>query len=273
LHWSAPAGCPQATDVLRAIDAQLGADFVSDTQLTASAEVTAHDAGDYELAVTYTTASGERDQRRMHGESCATVTEAGVVVLALALAPGFALPRTPTAPSPRPISTSISMWNVGAFALFDTASFSVPAFGAGLRMGWGLGPLQLSLAAHYFLPREVARAGLSTQLRLWSVQVGACYLTSLSTLLLGPCASFEMGRMAAESRGDLEASQPGAARLQAATIGAEIRLHVHTPLWLTFSGGLAWIARRPQFMVAGIGTVSSPATFGARITVGPLLVW
>jgi hypothetical protein len=282
LRWNAPAGCPDRSAVLRSIDGQLGANFVTDTHIRASAQVIAQDAEHFELHIEYTTDAGTHDERRIRGESCAAAADAAALVLTLALNPSLVEPKpvptatpaeVPSAPRKDEQPRTATAWSVEALALLDTAVMSKTAFGAGLRVGFQFGPVQLSVAGHYFFPDDVTVAGIDTRLHFWSVDLRACYMAQWSAVALGPCANFEVGRLAGEAHGALDAAQSGAARLQAAKLGGEIRVRLYAPLWLALSAGVEWIARRPQFVVEGVGPVSSSTPFGARIELGPLLTW
>jgi hypothetical protein len=279
LQFSAPQGCPQGPDVLRAVDLDLGADFVTDTRLRVEAEVVRLDTSDYELVIHYaTTRSGASDQRRIHGESCAVLRDASALFLALALNPLGTHRETPDPPLPavdtptaRP--TLVSGPSFAALVDVNTAVLPAVAWAGRLRAGWHSGGLHISASLLIALPQDTTSGDVTTRLNVWSVDVGACYLVGTKSLLLGPCAHLEVGRLSGKSRGPLDAALAGSARWQAATLAAEARLRIVSPLWLSFGAGLEWIERRPQFVVRGLGTVASPAPFGARIAVGPMLLW
>jgi hypothetical protein len=267
LRSSAPAGCPTSDDMLRAIDAQLGADFSTDTTLRAEASISARGPHDFALQLSYDATPGFSDRREIRGESCSAVADAAALVLALALSPSKSAARA--APAAQP-SWALEF---GAFALLDTAGQAEVAFGGALRVGVGVGSLHIDISANDFVPTQSVHTGVTTRVHLWSIGVGACYLPSWGPWQLGPCVRFEMGQLSGEAQGSVEAAQAGSARLQAATLGAEMRLPVFTALWLVLDVGLEWIARRPQFEIVGIGTVSNPDTLGVRLAFGPLLTW
>jgi hypothetical protein len=267
LKSSAPAGCPTTDDILHAIDTQLGADFATDTTLQASVRISAHGPHDFALKLSYDATPGFSDEREIHGESCAAVADAAALVLALALSPNKSEART------EPVSKASWTLELGAAALLDTAAQAEVAVGGALRIGVGFGSVHFDISANDFLPTETEHTGVTTRLHLWSLGVGVCYLPSWGPWELGPCGRFEVGQLSGEAHGSVEAAQAGAARLQAATLGAEIRLQILTPLWLVLDAGLEWIARRPQFVIVGDGTVSNPHNFGARMAFGPLLTW
>jgi len=86
--WKGPAECPTDLEVLARVEALLGT-RVSELELVplaARGRITLHSPGSYELALE--TFQGEqRFLRAMKGTSCAELTDAGALVLALALDP------------------------------------------------------------------------------------------------------------------------------------------------------------------------------------------
>lgn len=279
LSWDAETACSSSGDVLDAIDQQLGAAFASEIRLTARGAVRASENGEYELDLEYTTTGGARETRRIRGESCAAVTSAASLVLALALDPehSVVMPREPTPVTPpiaaEPKRPSDSAFGVGLLAVLDTPIHDQPAYGGGLRFAYRYSAFELSATAHLFLPRDSARGDITLRLQLWSVDVGACYLFRLSEWAVGPCARFELGRLSGAPRGEVDAPTAGAARTQAATLGAALRVPLWAALQLWLDAGVEWVSRRPQFEVTGEGTVASPSEFGARLVFGPVLVF
>jgi hypothetical protein len=277
LRWSADDECSSAEDVLNAVAAQRGEDLDSETRIRAQGELRALEGGEYDLWLSYTTTSGARDERQIHGESCAAVTNAAALVLALALDPGRG--ESPERPPPlTPLQPSAAEANsdmfVGLLAVFDTPILGEPAFGGGLRVGWRIGPLELSASFQLFAPAEREAADVTMRLTLWSVDVGACYLARMDGWSVGPCGRFELGRLAGTPRGPLVEASSGSARMQAAMLGGALRVQLSSPLWLGLDAAFEWVARRPQFDVTGASdTIAHSRLFGARLTVGPMLVF
>jgi hypothetical protein len=266
LTYAAPDGCPQRAEVLRAIERQLGPKFSTDTQLRARASVTERGPEDYELLVRYSGSSGTSSDRRVHSESCQAAADAAALLLALALVPVTVAPA-PAEPGRRAAGSEL-----GLVALLDTAVLPGVGFGAGLQFGLSLGAWHINLSVAQWLSKQLELTGAQVQIELWSVDVAACYLASWGALQAGPCVALEVGRLSGYAFG-VDASRPGGARLQAASLGAQARIRVVSPVWLLLELGLEWIERRPQFVVAGLGTVHRPDPWGARLGFGPLLIW
>jgi hypothetical protein len=268
LTYTAPQGCPQRDDVLRAIERQLGAQFSSDTRLRANARVTERGPQDYELVIDYSGSSGSSSDRRVHSESCAAAADAAALLLALALIPTAAAP----APAPVPSSSRAAGSELGLLTLLDSAVLPGIGFGFGLQFGLSLGAWRINLSVAQWLSEQVELTGAQVHLDLWSVDLGACYLGSWGAFQAGPCARVEVGRLSGYALG-VDAGRPDGARLQAASLGAQARIRLFSPVWLLVELGLEWIERRPQFVVAGIGAAHHPDPWGARLGFGPLLIW
>lgn len=267
LEFSAPAGCPQRDDILRAVDAQLGAGFASETRIAAEASVSARSPNNYQLTLSYTTGSGARDVRQIAGESCAAVADAAVLVLALALAP------SPSLNVDEPAPPSASTLLVSAVGRLDGAFMPRLATAFGLGVGWAYGALEVHAGAYLFLPQHVERGGVIAQLSLWSVELGACYMFDLRPLVLGPCADAELGQLSGRASGPLAAATPGSARVQALRAAAAARLALFGPIELQLRVGWTWITRRPEFVVDEVGSFARPASSGLYLVLGPLLAW
>jgi hypothetical protein len=274
LSWNAVGECSSAAQVLRAVQAQLGPDFTSDTRLVAHGELSLESNGAYLLRLSYTTNSGSRDERQMRGESCAAVSDAAALALALALNPSVGIQAAVEAPaSTAKADEKLASFVVQLLAAFDTPVLGLPTLGGGLRAGVALAGLELSISAQLFLPREQTSHDITIELQYWSLDVGACYLVPAGSWSLGPCARFELGRLSGDPRGDIDEPTQRAARVHAVTLGGVVRLRLYAPLWFALDASLEWVARRPQFNVTGTGTIARPNTFGARLSLGPMLAF
>jgi hypothetical protein len=275
LQLNAPATCPDTAELLRRVDVQLGAEFETDSQLRAMARVRELGPADYELQLSYETDNGATDERILRGESCRAVSDAAVLLLAIALNPSAALEVPQPEPKAADPEAAAAWWapQLGAFAALDTALMGRPTFGVGAQLGVRLGPLELSARSQLFLPRSVDREGTTTTLNGFSFDLVACVPWRIERLMLGPCVRAEVGRLAASVAGAVEAQTPGAARFQALALGAEVRVRVAARLWLALAGDANWFTRRPQFLLTDLGEVERPAKFGMRVYLGPQLIW
>jgi hypothetical protein len=272
LTWDASEACSSVADVLRSIDAQLGPDFASDTKLRAQGTMSVSAEGEYVLDLRYSSGAGAFDARRIRGDSCETVTRAAALVLAIALNPAAVTREPPPAePVPDTEERQPPAFSMAALALFDTPVLGVPAAGAGGRAAFRLGGLELNASVHWFFPRVRSKDDVGLRLQYWSIGLGACYLWRVSSWGLGPCATFEMGPLSGEPRGEVDAPKAGSARVHAATLGGALRVPLWAALGLVFDAGFEWVERRPQFHIEMGEKIASSSVFGARSSLG--LAW
>ena len=274
LELSAPASCLDARSLLQGIDAQLGAEFSTDSTLQASVRVRVLGPADYELQLRYRAGSGAQDERRLRGESCRAISDAAALLLALALNPSVAPESAPT-DGATAASPSQAVWapRVGVTLALDSALVQGVGLGAGLLVGLRVGPLELGARGQVFLLPSSASAGTTTRWEAFSAEVNACVPWELARFTLGPCVRAEVGQLSAQTSGPIEEPRPGAGRFQALAVGAELRMRLASPFWLALTADFAWFLRRPGFVVADLGEVGRPAKFGMRVHLGPLLAW
>lgn len=87
LRYSAPEGCPAAADVIKEVDRLLGDRAApSAAPIEVSARVTQEDGGGYRLRLE-ATRDGTPRARELRGPTCAAVTDAAAVILALMIDP------------------------------------------------------------------------------------------------------------------------------------------------------------------------------------------
>jgi hypothetical protein len=255
---------------LLGVDTQLGAAFETDTRLRAVANVRELAAGDYELQLRYETSSGATDERLLRGESCRAVTDAAVLLLAIALNPSPALAEDP---QPTPAREPLFSPNVGLVGELDSAVLARLAFALGVQLGLRIGPVELQARGQYFPARSETQLAATTTFTAYSFDLGMCTPWRFGIVTVGPCARVELGRLSGRVAGRVQEQRPGAARFQALALGGEVRVRVVAPLWLLLSADFTWFLRRPEFLVTDLGEVGRPAKFGMRVYLGPLVAW
>lgn len=275
LELSAPDACPDTAALLQRVDAQLGADFETDTRLRAAISVQALSAAEYSLQLRYAGDSSVAEQRSLIGESCSTVIDAAALVLALALDPSQA--DTSLAQTSDELAAAVTPkppWaHVAALAELDSALLRRLSVAFGLQLGMRVGPIELRVRAQFFLPRAIALAETTSTFNAFSFDLAACVPWTLGRFVLSPCVRAELGRIAASIAGPIEEPRPGAARFQAVGAGGEVRIRIYEPLWLSLAADFTWFLRRPQFLVTDLGEVNRPRQLGLRSYFGPLLAW
>jgi hypothetical protein len=90
LHWSAPAGCPEARAVEREVARLLGdTPSASGARVEARAQVVERGPSDWVLTLR-TVQAGDRGERVLEGRSCLEVSHAGAFILAFTIDPDAA---------------------------------------------------------------------------------------------------------------------------------------------------------------------------------------
>ena len=84
IDWEAPAGCPDAGDVVAQVQRIRGDAPMIDAPTVTGRVAPAEDG--FALTLEIRGPDGAVDRRTMEGESCTAVTEAGALVIALRLA-------------------------------------------------------------------------------------------------------------------------------------------------------------------------------------------
>lgn len=298
LEVAVPPNCPSEQALLDSLDSLLGSDFETDTRLQAEVHITQSGLGDWGLELRYRTSSGSSDSRQLRGETCAAVSEAAALVLALALNPR-ALSKPEPKPQPDPEQTPLAQADepavepsssgvrlapsVGVLGVFDTALMPESSGGVGAHLGLRIGLFELRVRGQLLLPRDHVQGGVTTTFGAWSVDLGVCAHLPLGPALVGPCARAEVGSLRGQLQGDVVVDSPGTGRVQALGLGAEARWPVAPPLWLSLNADFSWITRRPVFDATRDGpaqtdmgvqvSVGQSARFGLRVCLGPLLAW
>lgn len=202
LRWDAPASCPSGADVATRIATRV-ADGTRVAERDPQAPATVADVviavqDDVHVAeLVVTTASG-RTIRRLEAETCETVTDAAVLIVAMVHAqtqvpeaivpaPTPVEPATPVAPPPpKPIERPAPApakppprLRGSAFAEIAVGFAGLPRVGPGLGGGMALlrGMLRVEVLGHFWFAREAA-IGLPAQnarvdVRLWTLGVHA----------------------------------------------------------------------------------------------------
>src|SRR5262245_32318135 len=86
LDWRAPASCPDASSVARAVQELAGPRPEGEGRLEARATVTSGQAGRWSLVLD-TVQNGAKGQRVLEADSCAALVDSAALILALMLNP------------------------------------------------------------------------------------------------------------------------------------------------------------------------------------------
>lgn len=190
LHWHAPASCPDEADVAARIAARVESPSVPTDRVVADVVVTSEHAT-HVADVVITTSSG-RTERRLEADSCATVADAAVLIVAMihaqTLAAAAEVPPAPppAAPAPprsiaprtdavaKPAESRATRLRGSAFVEIAVGFAGLPGVGPGLGGGLVLlGPrFRAEAAGEYWFARDatigIAGDGARVDVRLWT---------------------------------------------------------------------------------------------------------
>lgn len=303
IDWRAPQACPTADDV-RARVSSLLSRHTSATQLRASGAIAPAASHGYVLTLVVHV-NEHRASRTLRASDCASLSDAGAWLIALAVDPALmsrtgepdkspAEPATPNAEEAEsaPVSTTIDDTSdtkvtpardaaqasrtpialsarAGAFIGVYSIGLPAPALTLGMRMGLGfLDHFYAELALGYALSRSDAlEQGAAIELASLLTRVRGC-MTWGDRLRILPCAALTGFRSAGRVKGITAPSEDHALWL---TGGAALGLAymVHKPFELLLDAGADLpLSARPRFEVDGLGTVATGSFVSVHTTFG-----
>jgi hypothetical protein len=294
IAWSAPPECPDEAALRAEVGRLLARPLGHSGETTQVRGEVARDpgaSGRYRLRLSITRA-GVLKERQLDGETCAQVTDAAAVVLALAI-DAEALPTEPPSPvdpppaalievAPRPAGQGRASaapaapslrarWDVAALAGVDSVSLPAPAAGLGLGVGLGLGADRIELRAMAWLPRRAMPGSpFGADVALYAAGLRYCRWLFRGMLDLAPCGGLEAGALVASAvGGGIAPMSSGLGRWLDPQLGL-LGVFRPTPRFSVSlaADGLASIFR-DQFVILGAGDVYRPpaATFRASLGV------
>jgi hypothetical protein len=295
IQWSAPPECPDGAAVRQDVERLLARPLErAGARIRVRGEVTrdAGAAGPYRLDLTIVLGAGQPRERRLDGETCAQVTGAAAVVVALAiddegparraeLHPASAQVQPPepaevpppdiiVTPSVAPPASSRREWDIGAIGGVDAKSLPAAAAGLGLSAAVDLGADRIELGATAWLRRRATLASLPSvgaDVSLYAAVLRYCRWLVRRTVDLGTCGGIEVGALVVTGVGVLSPSS-GPERWLAPQIGVLGAVRPASRLALSVAiDGLAPIFR-DQFVIVGAGEVYRPPSVTVRAVLG-----
>jgi hypothetical protein len=296
LRWTAPAGCPSATEVQAEVARLLG-DRTGRTgrDLAVTAEVAEARPGEWSVRL----AEGAHE-RVVRGASCPAVAAAAAVILALMIDPTAEVepapalppaswpvapasapappPHPPAAPSPPvilpapapPATAWPRSWSAGAWASVDAGSLPGAAAGFGVGGALGLGRQQLT-AAFEAWPSDAGSTAEKTaaggRFDLLVGVLGTCRTLLTGRLELAPCVAVELGRLHARGYG-VAAPGEGSSVWVAGRGGVRAGWRLTTRLNVVLRADAVVPFERPSFVLVNVGPVHRPAAVAGRAGLG-----
>jgi len=295
IRWSGEYSCRREREVVEQIES-MTARPVSSVEI-ADFELSVKSLARQQWSLELTTvrrADAVRSARVIHGASCAEVTDAAAVAIALAIGPSAdqgkiepesrptpSVQAPPEAPRPRPRdlppARSSLEWFAGLAGALDSSATPAPAFGASVRLGWSGLPseqsqtrLRLELEGAFYAPTQTGDVG--GQAGKFQLAYGAPLICGAKPLggptLLG-CVGAEFGQLSGEGVGDaVTTSHPSNTFWSAARAELGLSFPLATALRVLGRAGVAVPLIRREFVLDGPDVVFRTAPISARFGLG-----
>jgi hypothetical protein len=227
LRWSSPEDCAWSPQFAEQVEAQIGTTLAAVEGIDFEVVISRETSGRWRLTlVSIEQPAGERRVRALAGESCAEVTDAGAVALAMAIrakseeerAPEPATPpekapaepvRPPARRAPRSSLRSAPERSSAPAVAFATAGAvadlgALPGLSLGVEVDAGVAWQRLRLMAFgsMFAPNEASGpSGRGGEFQLWLAGVLACLERPVGRVGVLACTGYEIGALSAEGTG------------------------------------------------------------------------
>lgn len=301
LDWSAPPECPQWREALSRIETLLGArvDEVRHAALSVRASVTK--AGERYTVSLETLHAENRFERSLEAKTCSEVTDAGALVIALAIDPTLAERRKPDAPpAPPPVATPCpaapepppcpklqpatriverevivereilgNSWSAEAFAHLDVGTLPEVGFGPRVGVVGSIKWWQAGLLVTWLAPRRGYVEGRQEggDVSLLAAQLRSCVAPWRQNFTGRVCGGLEVGMLRAQGVGTtrtVSAASPWVAPTAEILGGYSFSDELAAEL----SAGAVIPLERPEFTVQNIGPVHQAKRLVLRLGIG-----
>ena len=280
LEWSAPKGCPSRAEVLARMTRLLGKPpgTAGEPALSVRGEVSelpSQPRERFRVRLLSRTAEGP-SERTVDGVSCERVTDAAVLILAMAIdaeavaarlnaPPPPELPsRREPAPAPEPAARPLALW-ARAGALADAGA--LPRINPGFALGIGVSVSRVWFEAEgrKWLAQRIEapdRPGAGGRFERQAVLLRTCFEFKAGSFSGGPCAGTTVGWMSGQGYGISDPEDGGSAWAEAFAGGA-LRQRMSELFALRVDLDAVTPLVNPRFSIGGVGSVHrAPFVFG-----------
>jgi hypothetical protein len=276
LDWDAPSECPASGAVTAEVDRILAGSPARAARMRAQGIVSRSSPDKWHVELFLRGAEWEA-KRGLDGPSCASVSEAAALVIALAINPEVDRPPPPVKPeaSPDVRASAIPMPTFVGPALSagitgDAGTVPDGTLGIEANFGWTIGSVHTELSGTYFLERRgtlVERNDVGATFRLGATSLRGCYQFARERLAFGPCVDVGLQWTKAQGFGPIDThTVSGVTPAIGGALGVEWLLSRYFVPYARL-GGVVPLAR-PEFAVQGMGYVHRAAVVAFRGTVG-----
>lgn len=288
LDWEAPEDCMSEGQARAAIEGLLGTRASQAAGASIEVRISRLESDRYQAEIE-ARREGETGERSLHGESCARVSEATVLIAALVLDPSGAALRTAAQkvePDPKPQAEADDeedvdepgpplRFSIAARAVGDAGSLPTLTAGASLALGASLGALRFELQALAFLAQDATSGpvgGSGARIGLYSGALRTCLDAAHAfdrTFTLAPCLAIEAGLSTGEARG-ISDGQSRRGLWTAGLIGFSARQLFADALFLELLAEIGAALHRPRYQIDGFGGVfqASPVIGRTALSAG-----
>lgn len=237
-------------------------------------------------------AKAEASEREFSGRTCAEVSDAAAVAIAMAIEqrdrdhtaeaaaasenskqeePPHTAKPPPAAASPKKTAVQESShWRalVGLHGALEAGALPNPSPGAELDLSVGFARFRATLLGTLLAPQTKRFAdGKGGEFQLALVGLLACGERRFGSVSGRACLGFELGRLSAEGVG-VAAPRIGSAAWRAARVDVGAGWPVSPGFWITLGGALVAPLTRQTFVLNGSDRIFRPSSFGARGLLG-----
>jgi hypothetical protein len=291
LHWSAPAGCPDASGVKARIEAIVGSALAA----TIDADVVVHRAEEsrYAAEVRVRLHGGDVGERSLEEATCDLVADAVATILTMALDPRAQHPVAPaptsvsadrpssleaasrpspsenvvaSRPSQRRPAGSEPRFAAGPVAMVDDGTLPSPALGAGGALAWyPVAPLRVEVTVVRWLEQSATVEGqpFGGTFQLTSAHLRSCWSLVGRTVTIGPCAGVEAAHIDARGFHSTTVAD-GAATWWSPSAGALLHWTPLQAIGLAALGDVVLPVARPTFVIVSGGPIHQAAFASLR---------
>jgi hypothetical protein len=285
LEWHAAPGCPDETWARDAVGDYLGKRKLDAVKpITVRVEITPAPGGRWRAELLL--GAGATGDRRFEGATCARVSDAAVLIVALMVDPVEVVTRidSPRAEPRRDVLSAgevrpqtererASVVSIGVQATADAGSLPLPSAGGGIAVGLRLGRALIDVDVVAWVPRRALRGpapGSGGEIGLTTAGLRGCFVALQSApagVGVAPCLRVEGGL--AHGRGFGIAEPASASNFWGAVfLGASVHQLTSASLgaWLSIEAGMPFVS--PRYVIEDFGTVFRAGPLLGRVSLG-----
>ena len=277
LEWTAPRECPTKAEITARVGRLIAKTHGLGDALRARTVVSKDDRGGYHGEVSLAD-DPSSPARRIDGDSCDAVSDAIVLILAIAVNPdaAMAIETTRTEDAPAVAAAPVAPFDrsrpfaVTGAGIVDSGLFGAVTPGAELALGLRATHFSLDLAGTWLATTRATlaqRPSEGSSASVLQLVARGCGAFGGGLITAGPCVGAGLSSISAHGFGSAQPVDRSTTLLLGLVGGrASYRLAPAVALWAEIDAVLA--AQRPTFVIDNAGTVAQVPLATARLTAG-----